>query len=70
MKRIKHLPFLVIMAFCLAGIGYGYWGAFTLSGQHYYDEMAAMYPFFVLVGCCCVLLITLIVWLIKSLKKR
>jgi hypothetical protein len=28
---------------------YGYWGAFTESGQYYYDEMDAMYPFFALV---------------------
>jgi hypothetical protein len=70
MKPMKHLPFIVIAALCLAGIGYGYWGAFTHSGQHYYDEMAAMYPFLVLVGCCGILLITLIAWLISYLKKR
>ncbi len=70
MKLMKHLPFLIIIAFCLAGIGYGYWGAFTLSGRHYYDEMAGMFPFFFLAGSCFILFITLVVWLVKSLKKH
>ncbi len=69
MKQAKHLPFLIISAICLLIIGYGYWGAFTKSGQYYYDEMDAMYPFFALVISSGLFFITLIWWIIRLLKK-
>jgi hypothetical protein len=61
--------YVIVFIFCAIGMSYGYWGAFTLSGQSYYDEMAAMTPFFVLVGSAAVFLITIIVWLINKLRK-
>jgi hypothetical protein len=69
MNRSKNIPFVIANLFCLIGIGYGYWGAFTLSGNHYYDEMDALYPFYMLVISSIVFLILNIYWIIKKLKK-
>jgi len=59
-----------LMLACLLGIGYGYWGAFTMSGQKVYDEMAAMTPFFVLMASCFVLTILVILWVVKKIRQN
>ncbi len=70
MDRSKNIPFIIANILCLIGISYGYWGAFTLSGSHYYDEMDALYPFYVLVISGVAFLISNIYWIIKKLKKK
>lgn len=34
----------------LAAAAFGWWGTYTVAGQHAYDEMAGMIPFFALWG--------------------
>ena len=40
----------VIIAGCCYGAAYGYWGAFTESGNQKYEEMAALLPFYIMLG--------------------
>ena len=49
---------------------YGYWGAFTRSGSRYYDEMDALYPFFVLLASGLVVLIALVLLVVAFIRER
>jgi len=40
----------IILVLALALTGYGYWGAFTRSGNKVYDEMDGFIPFFIMIG--------------------
>jgi hypothetical protein len=66
MKGIRFAIFL----FILAVMAYGYWGAFTRSGQRYYDEMDAMYPFFALLIAGAALLIFIVFLIYRYFKKK
>lgn len=45
MKKASRIVGIVALVLMI----YGYWGAFTQSGNKVYDEMDAFLPFFVLV---------------------
>lgn len=60
----------IIVLLAAAAISYGYWGAFTASGNKVYDEMDAMFPFFVLVFGVILLCCFLIVVAIKKLRAK
>lgn len=45
MKIVSRIIFIVAIAL----ITYGYWGAFTQSGNKVYDEMDAYLPFYILI---------------------
>ncbi|MES2848998.1 MAG: hypothetical protein V4685_08080 [Bacteroidota bacterium] len=60
----------ILLLLSIALICYGYWGAFTSSGNKVYDEMDGVIPFgIMLLGC--LLLIIVIVMLIwnRRIKK-
>lgn len=66
MKGIRFAVFLFLLCIVI----YGYWGAFTRSGQRYYDEMDAMYPFFALIASGFCLFIFLIYLVFLYIKKK
>jgi len=49
---------------------YGYWGAFTKSGNKVYDEMDAYFPFFLLVGGGVLFIISLVLFIIMRTKSK
>lgn len=50
---------------------YGYWGAFTPSGNKVYDEMDGMLPFFVLIfGVVLFVVFLVMILIIKNNQKR
>jgi hypothetical protein len=61
---------IVLVAVCCFGIGYGYWGAFTKSGNERYEEMAALLPFYILLGSASMLAIIGLYYLVISMIKR
>ena len=61
--------FRVLLIISIACIGYGYWGAFTQSGNHVYDEMDAFLPFFIMIAGI-VLFIVFIVLVVLVKRKR
>jgi heme/copper-type cytochrome/quinol oxidase subunit 2 len=66
MKRASQ----IILIVAIACIIYGWWGAFTQSGNKVYDEMSAMLPFFVLIlGVFLVLVFWVLVFLLKRKAK-
>jgi len=60
----------IILFVAIALIIYGYWGAFTNSGNKYYDEMDAYFPFFMMIFGIVILFVLLIVMIIKKRKAR
>ena len=68
---MKPLP-LVLAISCGLGAIYGYWGAFTESGNRVYEEMDAFFPFFVMLGSLGVLLIMGLYYLVIAIigKKK
>jgi heme/copper-type cytochrome/quinol oxidase subunit 2 len=66
MKIILRIMLLIAIAF----IVYGYWGAFTASGNKMYDEMDAYYPFFMLLFGVLVLMVCLIMFFIRKRKFK
>jgi len=60
----------IILILSLALIGYGYWGAFTRSGNKVYDEMDGMLPFFVLLTGVILLIVSLILFIIMRRRNR
>jgi hypothetical protein len=49
---------------------YGYWGAFTQSGNKVYDEMDAYFPFFLLLGGVVLFIVFLILLIIMRRKAK
>jgi uncharacterized membrane protein len=70
--RMKAIIGLIVVG-SLFGI-YGYWGAFTESGRTRYDEMDAMYPFFIGFGamtlCWLIAIVLCIVKYLQRLKRK
>ncbi len=66
MKTLSRI--LLIVA--IASVSYGYWGAFTRSGNKVYDEMDAFFPFFILVAGVILLLAFFILVIIMRRKKK
>jgi TRAP-type C4-dicarboxylate transport system permease small subunit len=60
----------IICIIATALIIYGYWGAFTSSGNKVYDEMDAYFPFFLLIGGVVLFIIFLILLIIISRKAK
>ena len=60
----------IIILLAATAIIYGYWGAFTASGNKVYDEMDAMFPFFIMVLGVVGLCILLIVVAIKRMRTK
>jgi hypothetical protein len=60
----------IIVLLAVPAIIYGYWGAFTASGNKVYDEMDAMFPFFIMIVGVVVLCSFLIVVAIKKLGAK
>ncbi|MEP7164284.1 MAG: hypothetical protein ABI741_06300 [Ferruginibacter sp.] len=60
----------IILIVAIILIGYGYWGAFTRSGNKVYDEMDAYFPFFMLIGGLILFLSFLILVMIMRRKAK
>jgi hypothetical protein len=67
MKKTSRIIFILAIAL----IGYGYWGAFTKTGNKLYDEMDGFIPYFILLGGLVLLLwfIILVILMRKRAKK-
>jgi hypothetical protein len=66
---MKNAALLLLVLSIVLGT-YGYWGAFTHSGQKYYDEMDAMLPFFTLLFACLLAMISVILAIILFFRKK
>ena len=66
MKKASRIILIAAILFII----YGYWGAFTESGNKVYDEMDAMLPFFVLIFGVILLLLFLVVVFIMKRKSK
>jgi hypothetical protein len=64
MKIVSWMILVVSAALMI----YGYWGAFTSSGNKVYDEMDAMYPFILLVAGAVLFIASVIILLLKRKK--
>ncbi|HMK03755.1 MAG TPA: hypothetical protein VK489_06170 [Ferruginibacter sp.] len=60
----------IILILALASTGYGYWGAFTKSGNKVYDEMDGFYPFFIMIAGLVLLLVFLVMLFIMKRKAK
>jgi heme/copper-type cytochrome/quinol oxidase subunit 2 len=60
----------IICMLAVALMMYGYWGAFTQSGNKVYDEMDAYFPFFLLIGGVVLFIISLVLFIIISRKAK
>lgn len=61
----------IMLTIAIAFMAYGYWGAFTESGNKVYDEMDAMLPFFGLVlGAVLFIIFVVIMIVIKNRKRK
>ncbi len=60
---------LIILIVSIVLITYGYWGAFTKSGNKVYDEMDALFPFFVLIFGVILLIVFLVLVFIMRRKS-
>jgi tellurite resistance protein TehA-like permease len=59
----------IMLAVAIAFVTYGYWGAFTDSGNRVYDEMDAMFPFFLLIFGVILLFVFLILIIRRNRKN-
>lgn len=66
MKTTSRILLLLAIAF----ISYGYWGAFTPSGNKVYDEMDAYLPFFVMIAGTVLLAMFFILFIVIKRKGR
>jgi hypothetical protein len=66
---MKPLPIFVIIL-CCVGAGYGYWGAFTDSGNKVYEEMAALIPFYIMLGSVSILIIMGLYYAVMAIIKK
>ena len=60
----------IICIIAIALITFGYWGAFTRSGNKVYDEMDGFIPFFMLIAGIVLFLAFLILLLIRRRKAK
>jgi hypothetical protein len=64
-------PFYVILLSIALVTGvYGYWGVFTDSGRSAYDEMDGMIPFFFLSFSASLVLLVMMIYLFRKVKKN
>ena len=61
---------IIAPAIAAAAIIYGYWGAFTNAGNKVYDEMDAMFPFFILFFGVILLITFLIILLFRRRRNK
>jgi len=61
---------IILVAVCCFGLGYGYWGAFTESGNERYEEMAALLPFYIMLGSAGLLAIIGLYYIVIFMIKR
>ncbi|MEP7237263.1 MAG: hypothetical protein ABI685_05350 [Ferruginibacter sp.] len=61
---------VIILILAVALMGYGYWGAFTTSGNKVYDEMDGYFPFFILIGGLILFVVFLILVILIRRKKK
>jgi hypothetical protein len=66
---LKH-TFSISVAICFVGIAFGYWGAFTRSGEKHFEEMAGLLPFYILVGSAALFTVAVIILVIKKTWAR
>lgn len=66
MKKVSAIIFIVAVALII----YGYWGAFTQSGNKIYDEMDALLPFFVLIFGVFLIIVFLVLFFIMKRKSK
>jgi heme/copper-type cytochrome/quinol oxidase subunit 2 len=60
----------IILIVAIALMIYGYWGAFTPSGNKVYDEMDGYFPFFLLIGGVILFIVFLILVFIRRRKAK
>jgi ABC-type phosphate transport system permease subunit len=60
----------ILLTVGIASIIYGYWGAFTRSGNKVYDEMDAYLPFFILIAGVSLMIAFIILEIIMRRKKK
>jgi heme/copper-type cytochrome/quinol oxidase subunit 2 len=60
----------IICVIAIALIMYGYWGAFTKSGNKVYDEMDAYFPFFLLIAGVVLFIIFLVLFIIRKRRQK
>jgi hypothetical protein len=61
---------IILIVLCLAGAVYGYWGAFTESGNRAYEGMEALLPFYVMMTSLGLLLIMGLYYLLVLIIKK
>jgi hypothetical protein len=66
---MKAIRAIIIVA-CCYGAGYGYWGAFTSSGNEEYEGMSALLPFYVMLASLGMLAIMGLYYLVIFVIKR
>jgi hypothetical protein len=67
---MKKVSLIIIVLATVLGV-YGYWGAFTESGNKKYDEMDAMFPFFVMIFGIILLIIFSVIFIrLRKNKKK
>ena len=67
--RMKALR-IILIGVCCFGIGYGYWGAFTESGNKKYEGMAALLPYYIMLASAGLLSIFGLYYLVIFMIKR
>lgn len=60
----------VLLILSIACIGYGYWGAFTQSGNNVYDEMDAFLPFFIMIAGIILFIVFIILFILAKRKGK
>jgi hypothetical protein len=58
----------IILVISIALMVYGYWGAFTSSGNKVYDEMDGFIPFIMLIAGAILFIVSVIILLLKRKK--
>jgi hypothetical protein len=66
---MKPLAIVLVMACCI-GAGYGYWGAFTASGNREYEGMAALLPFYIMLGSLGLLLVVGLYYAVIAIIRK
>lgn len=69
MAKMKAISRILLLVGFLCII-YGYWGAFTKSGNKVYDEMDGYLPFFILIAGMILVIAYVILAIIIRRKKR
>ena len=70
---IKHsmkIASRVLLILSITCISYGYWGAFTQSGNKVYDEMDAFLPFFIMIAGIILFIVFIILFILAKRKEK